>query len=86
MKSSVGAEELAKIAGVKATTVRKLAHELPGYWSGILKAMARSNRSTVGEQRSEVSRELGAHPRQRRSYPLAAAKEMDELRRLTELP
>jgi len=28
MKSGVSAEELAKIAGVKATTVRKIAHEL----------------------------------------------------------
>ena len=28
MKSGVSAEELAKIAGVKAATVRKIAHEL----------------------------------------------------------
>jgi DNA-directed RNA polymerase specialized sigma24 family protein len=28
MRSSVSAEELAKIAGVKVTTVRKTAHEL----------------------------------------------------------
>ena len=28
MKSGVSAEELAKIAGVKATTVRRIAHEL----------------------------------------------------------
>jgi len=28
MRSSVSAEELAKIAGVKATTVRRTAHEL----------------------------------------------------------
>jgi DNA-directed RNA polymerase specialized sigma24 family protein len=28
MESGVSAEELAKIAGVKATTVRKIAHEL----------------------------------------------------------
>jgi len=28
MKSGVSAEELAKIAGVKATTVRQIAHEL----------------------------------------------------------
>ena len=28
MKSGVSAEELAKIAGVKATTVRKIAHDL----------------------------------------------------------
>jgi len=28
MRSRVSAEELAKIAGVKATTIRKIAHEL----------------------------------------------------------
>jgi DNA-directed RNA polymerase specialized sigma24 family protein len=42
MKSGVSAEELAKIAGVKATTVRKTAHEL-------LELLEQTSRATVSQ-------------------------------------
>lgn len=52
MKSGVSAEELAKIAGVKATTVRKTAHEL-------FELLERDLKSRVLQSEMSAAREQG---------------------------